>query len=501
MKSCFGYVRVSTVKQGDGVSLEAQKDAIIEYARRKDLTISQWWEEKETAAKQGRPVFNRMVAGLKHGDAKGLVIHKIDRSARNYHDWAVISDIADAGIEFHIATESFDFNTYGGRMAADFMAVVAANYVRNLKTEIRKGQLGQLKIGLLPWAAPVGYQNNGAAKLKTPDLVMAPLVKHAYDLYASGTHSIRSLVIEMEKRGLRSHGGRPLNKSSIEIMLNNPFYCGIIRVRKTGETFKGAHVPITTTALFQRVQDIKSGKKVKKLTQHNHLFRGLFQCQHCSRSLIGELQKGRVYYRCQTANCNTKTIREDRVHEAIEALLGRLTLTPDDLAIARERLPTMLAPKGEVDECPAIRLQRDQVAARLERLMDMVLDGLIDSDGFQAKKQALLLEQRRLNEQLEIAASNIVTEAALRKFLELVTNVALLYQSATKHEKRRIVEWATSNRTASGKSVCFEPSKWLTGTKLMLDALSCADVRDNSRTEAHALADLIVSVETILPSD
>lgn len=75
MKPCFGYVRVSTVKQGDGVSLEAQKDAILEYARRKNLTITQWWEEKETAAKQGRPVFNEMVARLKHGEAKGLVIH------------------------------------------------------------------------------------------------------------------------------------------------------------------------------------------------------------------------------------------------------------------------------------------------------------------------------------------------------------------------------------------------------------------------------------------
>lgn len=300
MKSCFGYVRVSTIKQGDGVSLEAQKDAILEYAKRKNLAITEWWEEKETAAKQGRPIFNCMVSKLKRGDAKGLVIHKIDRSARNYHDWAIISDLADSGIEFHIATESFDFNTYGGRMAADFMAVVAANYVRNLKTEIRKGQLGQLKAGLLPWAAPVGYRNNGAAKLKTPDVIMAPKVERAFKLYASGTHSIRTLVVDMRKQGLRSHNGKPLHKRSIELMLSNPFYCGIIRVRKTGEIFKGAHTPIITAELFQRVQDIKSGKKVKKFTRHNHLFRGLFRCQHCGHALIGELQKGNVYYRCQT---------------------------------------------------------------------------------------------------------------------------------------------------------------------------------------------------------
>lgn len=496
MKPCFGYVRVSTVKQGDGVSLEAQKDAILEYARRKDLIITEWWEEKVTAAKEGRPVFNQMVDRLKRGDAAGLVTHKIDRSARNYHDWAVISDLADGGIEFHIATESFDFNTYGGRMAADFMAVVAANYVRNLKSEIRKGQLGQLKIGLLPWAAPAGYHNNGAAKLKTPDPVMAPLVKRAFALYGSGTHSIRSLVIEMEKRGLRSHGGKPLNKSSIEKLLGNPFYSGIIRVRRSGETFKGAHEPLITTALYERVQDIKSGKKVKKLTRHNHLYRGLFPCQHCGHFLIGELQKGRVYYRCQTIGCATKTIREDRVSDAVIAILRHLTLTTDDLAAAHERLPALLMRENDGQECAGIELQRDQAAARFDRLTDMVLDGLIDGNAFQAKKQALLIEQRRIEEQLAIAKSNTVTEATVRRFLELATNLALLYDSAAKPEKRRIVEWATSNRTATGKSVYFEPSKWLKGTKAMLDSLSCAQERDSSRIFDP---DVLRSISTLEP--
>ncbi len=482
MKSCFGYVRVSTVKQGDGVSLEAQKDAILEYAKRKNLSITSGWEEKETAAKQGRPVFNQMVASLKRGDALGLVIHKIDRSARNYHDWAVISDLADNGIELHIATESFDFNTYGGRMAADFMAVVSANYVRNLKAEVRKGQLGQLKVGLLPWAAPVGYQNNGAAKAKTPDPVMAPKVRRAFELYASGTHSIRTLVLEMEKQGLLSHGGKPLNKSGIEKMLGNPFYCGVIRIRKTGETFAGAHGPIISAALFERVQDIKSGKKVKKFTRRNHLYRGLFRCQHCQRSLVGELHKGRVYYRCQTMGCATKSVREDLVSKAVVDLLEHLALTPDDLAAVHKRLPAMVKKENDGRESAGLALQLDQVTARLDRLTDMHLDGLIDADGFQTKKGALLIEQRRIEEQLAIANLNTISEATVRKFLELTTSLARLYASATKHEKRRIVEWATLNRTATGKSVCFEPSNWLTGTKTMLAALSCAHQRDNSRT-------------------
>jgi hypothetical protein len=145
-------------------------------------------------------------------------------------------------------------------------------------------------------------------------------------------------------------------------MLNNPFYCGIIRVQKTGETFKGAHEPIITAALFERVQDIKSGKKVKKFTRHNHLYRGLFRCQHCNRGLVGELHKGRVYYRCQTTDCITRSVREDRVDEAVMAILAQLSLTPDDLKNVCKRLADLLRQHEDGQELVAIELQRNQVS-------------------------------------------------------------------------------------------------------------------------------------------
>lgn len=138
MKACFGYIRVSTQKQGEGVSLEAQRDAIQAFASRQDLTIIEWFEEKETAAKSGRPVFSRMLKLLERGRARGLVIHKIDRSARNLKDWAVISDLSDKGIDVHFATESLDFRSRGGRLTADIQAVIAADYIRNLREETLK---------------------------------------------------------------------------------------------------------------------------------------------------------------------------------------------------------------------------------------------------------------------------------------------------------------------------------------------------------------------------
>ena len=195
-KSCFAYTRVSTVKQGDGVSLEAQREAITAFARKSGLTVTAWYEEKETAAKRGRPVFDTVVRSLQAGQADGLIVHKIDRSARNFSDWARIGELVDSGIDVHFAHESLDLRSRGGRLTADIQAVIAADYVRNLREECIKGMEGRLKQGLFPWAAPIGYLDQGGGKAKIPDPKRAPMIRQAFELYATGQYSFRQLLLE-----------------------------------------------------------------------------------------------------------------------------------------------------------------------------------------------------------------------------------------------------------------------------------------------------------------
>lgn len=157
MKKFFAYIRVSTARQGEkGVSLQEQREAILRFAQRANLEILEWFEERESAAKRGRAVFNRMLRLLRQGKAQGVIIHKIDRSARNLKDWADLGELLDAGIEVHFANESLDMHTRGGRLSADIQAVVAADYIRNLREETKKGLYGRLKQGIYPLPAPIG---------------------------------------------------------------------------------------------------------------------------------------------------------------------------------------------------------------------------------------------------------------------------------------------------------------------------------------------------------
>ncbi|HYQ84751.1 MAG TPA: recombinase family protein [Rubrobacter sp.] len=91
----LAYLRVSTPKQGEGVSLLTQREAIARYAVRHRLNIVEWLEEKETAARRGRPVFGQILRRLQQGKADGLIVHKVDRSARNLKDWADLGELID----------------------------------------------------------------------------------------------------------------------------------------------------------------------------------------------------------------------------------------------------------------------------------------------------------------------------------------------------------------------------------------------------------------------
>src|SRR5215813_6569644 len=253
MKEFYGYVRVSTAKQGEkGVSLQEQREAIECYSQRNGLKISEWFEERETAAKRGRPIFNKMLKLLKSGKSDGVIIHKIDRSARNLKDWADLGELIDGGIEVHFANESLDLHSRGGRLSADIQAVVAADYIRNLREETRKGMYGRIKQGLYPLPAPLGYLDMGKGKRKEVDPAKAPLVRKAFELYASARYNLEGLIEEMYRLGLRNRKGGKVTPNGFSVMLNNPFYFGLIRVKRTNEMFPGSHEPLIPKSIFDR---------------------------------------------------------------------------------------------------------------------------------------------------------------------------------------------------------------------------------------------------------
>ena len=462
MKGYIGYIRVSTVKQGTkGVSLIEQRDAILRYAERNQLNVTTWLEEMETAAKRGRPVFNQALKLLRNGKAQGIILHKLDRGARNLRDWAAIGELSDQGIEVHFVTESIDLQSRGGRLSADIQAVVAADYIRNLREETRKGFYGRLKQGLYPLQAPLGYLDQGGGKPKTIDTIMGPLVRRAFELYGTAQYNLESLGKELYRLGLRSKSGREVKISSLSTMLNNPFYIGLIRIEKTKETFVGIHEPIIGKTLFDRVQAVLTGKTNTRSQKHDYPYRRMLSCSACRYSLIAERQKGRVYYRCHTKNCPQPCVREDTIETEVSQFFQRVRYDDREREYYKSRISTLKTTwaSRQEEQTKNLNLKQSQIKDRLNRLTDAYLDQALDKVMFEERKKSLLLEQKTVEEYLaNVTRNNGSSPEKIEIFLELAGNAWLSHQMATPEDAREMLNIFTSNRQVEGQKIDLKPS-------------------------------------------
>ena len=459
MKSYYAYIRVSTVRQGEfGSSLSEQRDAISHYAAAHNLTIGEWFEETETAAKQGRRLFTRMIAALEGRKADGVILHKVDRGARNLWDWARLQGLLDLGVEVHFVHESLDLNSRGGRLSANLQAVIAADYIWNLRDEVRKGVRGRLKQGLLPLPAPVGYLNCGKAKPKEIDPVKGPLVRRAFELYATGQYTFATLRPELAAIGLTTRTGKPLSKCGVTTMLRNPFYIGLIRIRAHAHLYQGVHAPLISHALFQRVQDVLDGRLAARAIKHDFKYRRLLMCAQCDLALIGERQKGHIYYRCHTRGCSS-ALREEAIDEKLDHALRPFQIEPTELDELRSQIGFHSKSGAAAREhlMQGVRLSLAAIEGRLQRLTDAFIDQLLDRESYKERHATLLHERVELTERLKALTDGTESPAdECTKFLELASNLWLSHESGLPHEKREMLRLATSNLAVDGKNLVVE---------------------------------------------
>lgn len=112
----LGYCRVSTQEQGiDGLGMDAQREAITEFAQREGMTIAQWYTEVETGKGAGVDALDRrpqLDAALKQARKMRMpvLVSKLDRLSRDVH---FISGLMVQRIEFIV--------TQWGRQSDPFM--------------------------------------------------------------------------------------------------------------------------------------------------------------------------------------------------------------------------------------------------------------------------------------------------------------------------------------------------------------------------------------------
>lgn len=127
-----GYVRVSSAQQAEsGLSLVAQREKVMGYAKLYDLDLIDIIEDSGVSAKRiARPGLDRALGMLDTGDAEGLVIAKLDRLSRSLKHWNALIDRffgekAKKPRRLYSVGDSIDTTSAAGRLVLNMIMAVA----------------------------------------------------------------------------------------------------------------------------------------------------------------------------------------------------------------------------------------------------------------------------------------------------------------------------------------------------------------------------------------
>lgn len=406
------YSRVSTKAQKDrDNSLPAQNRIISEYAEKKGLEISDWYSEAKSGYKGKRSEFNRMLEHLRTEEIEGVIFHKLDRSARNVGDFALLDKLLTQGKRIIIIEGEFDTTRAAGRLAFRNFCNLCVWYSENLSEEVSTKMEEVLMKGYFPAHAPVGYREglrgvDEDPKQKYADEKLAPFVKEAFKLMATSNYSIRSLCEYLRDKGMTNTKGTPVRKGVFENVLRNPFYHGLIRWRKrcTGQAsfYEGNHEPLISKELFDRVQNILDGKRQRGRSKHNHIYARLIKCE-CGNVLVSGLHKGRVYLECHNGECQFTSIRQDRLEEQIVIHLAKYEIGKELFPHYEEafhRLRRNIRDESK-NRRKAINLHLGQLEKKLDNLHQAMLSDFFTAEEAVEAKNSIIKQRQQLRRELE----------------------------------------------------------------------------------------------------
>lgn len=310
------YVRVSSSEQLKGGSLETQERICTEYANKNKFEIMKVFREQGESAKTVHRTELKFLLDYvaKHRDLYAVIVHKIDRLARNTLDHATLKLFFNKfGVKLISASENFE-DTPTGRYLETNLAGFA-----QLDNEIRaerstNGMIDAVKAGRYVWQAPKGYINiggRGKANITPDEPELVKKVRKIWVLLDTGCAPEEARK-EIAKEGLM------ISKSQFHRMLRNKLYMGVIE--KFDLSVIGSFKPVVESELFLRVQD-KLDRKHRKIPIYrvdnpDFPLRNFIVHATCNDGLTASWSRGHggryAYYRCKTCKrINYKKDGED----------------------------------------------------------------------------------------------------------------------------------------------------------------------------------------------
>ena len=472
-KFAVSYLRVSTRGQAErgggadeGFSIPAQREANKKKALSMGAIVGKEFVDRGASAKSAdRPELQKMLEYVKEnvGRVDYVIVHKVDRLARNRgDDIDIMRTLREYGVQLVSASESID-DTPAGMLLHGIMSSIAEFYSQNLATEVKKGMTEKVKSGGTVARAPLGYNNvlqiddkGREGRTVVLDEERAPLIKLAFEEYATGNWTVEALAEYLAACGLTTRAppripSTEISKKSLYQILINPYYKGIV-VYKNVE-YNGNHPPLVTPELWQTVQDvIASHVNGERTREHPHFLKGSLYCRNCGSRMIINYTKSRSgtrypYFVCagrhtkRVKDCKQRAVLIYEVERQVEQIYERYSFP---LAV-RKYLENFLQAgiRSEQEKSKAelngLRREKDKLERQRKKLLEAHYNDAIPLDLLKSEQQKITKQLTAIDHEIkahEKASDSIL--ACLTDAMELIEDCGRTYHMATDQMKRML---------------------------------------------------------------
>lgn len=319
------YCRVSHTEQKlHGLSIEAQKQKLADYAEQHNMKIVEWYIDEGVSARKPiakRPEMQRMIQDAEKGKFRRIIFIKLDRFFRSLAEYHEAMKRIDPVI-WTATEEKYDLSTANGRAFVNMKLTIAELEADTGGERVRIVNEYKVREGMplfgtqsFPFCYAVGEPEEGERHkyiVKKDEEIMEDLIAHVMV-----NHSVRAAMVYVNNKY-----NRQLSYGTIKRALRNEMICG---------SYKGNPnycAPYISREMFEKLQAIVKRNPRSSQSEHAYIFTGLICCPHCGRRLAGSYQiqkwkdNKRIYYgyRCNKNRldkaCSFKTIvTEKRIEE------------------------------------------------------------------------------------------------------------------------------------------------------------------------------------------
>lgn len=438
------YARFSSDNQRDE-SIDAQLRAIHEYAEKNNIVIvEEYIDRARSATTDNRPEFLRMIKEASNRSFDVVLVHKLDRFARNRRDSiGYRMELKRHGVSLISVLEYLDDGSPESVILESVLEAMAEYYSLNLAREVNKGMkenaLKGLHTGGLP---PLGYDVDPETKKLVLNESEAVIVRLIFERVIEGV-GYGKIIEELNSKGYKTKAGNQFAKNSLNSILTNEKYIGTyvfnklsskdVDGKRNSHKFKdeseiirieNAIPAIITKEQFDLVQQKMQSRKHKfsNRTIEAYLLTGKIFCGVCGGAYVGSRRNaGRnkrqlvtygcnIRYRKRSACCNNKEIRREYIEGYVLEKLSEYVFNDKLIPKIVDEYNRFLAYQD--NEVVQQKKELEKRVETLEKDIDSVINLLtkVASDALLNKLKALEEEKYSLESKLNQLYKSVKTD-------------------------------------------------------------------------------------------